>query len=167
MWERERKVYKAVWTYMEVYEGIEEYMNPLFRHCFFRLFGGPLFRHCSFLSYLVLFGLICLYLVLFYLIWFYFVLFGLILSYLVLFGFIQSYLVLFGLIWSYLVLSWLIWFYFDFIWPYLVLFDLIQVPIKPKKGPGRRHLTCDWLCSASVELPILWRLALMIFQQLY
>ena len=145
-------------VYVEVYEGvcgIWRYIRiwtHLFDIVFFRLFGGPLSRHCSFLSYLVLFGciwgyfdFIWLYLVLFLL---YLTLFGLIWSYLVLFGFIWSYLVLFGLIWSYLVLSGLnlpdfalfcficclVLFYFALCCFILTLFELIQVPIKPKKG---------------------------------
>ena len=35
----------------------------------------------------------------------------------------------------------------------LTLFDLIQVPIKPKKGPGRRHLSvCLWIAACEVGL---------------
>ena len=132
------KVYKGFRGYIKVHEGIWRYISihePTFSTLFFLwLFWGPLFRHRYFLFYfLVLFGLIWSYVVLFCLIWYY--------------------LVSFSLIWSYLVLSGLIWLYFDFIWSYLLLFDFIQVPIKPKKGPGRRHLTFHWEINSNNQKP--------------
>ena len=119
-------------------------MNPLFRHCFFSTFLWSTF---STLFFFVLFGLILSYLVVFSLIWSYLVLFGLIWSYLVLSGLNLPYFVLFCFICC------LILFYFALFWLILTLFDLIQVPVKPKKGPGRRHLSTAWLAASASSLP--------------
>ena len=49
----------------------------------------------------------------------------------------------------------------DLLRPYSTLFDPIQVPIKPKKGPGRRHLNIGSPCIHNIGQPVLCTIMLI------